>query len=49
MTGGVNHTKRKLAANELALAMAIDQMHTPNVAMIAAARGPDRLRDLRLM
>jgi hypothetical protein len=38
---GVNHTKRKLAASELVLAMAVNQMRTPNVAMIAAARGFD--------
>src|ERR1035438_1317619 len=40
---GVNHTKRKLAANELVLAMAVNQMRTPNVAMIAAACGFDAI------
>src|ERR1700676_5358036 len=39
----VNHTKRKLAANELVLAMAVNQMRTPNVAMIAAACGFDAM------
>jgi 4-hydroxy-2-oxoheptanedioate aldolase len=34
---GVNHTKRKLVANELVLAMAVNQMRTLNVAIIAAA------------
>ena len=40
---GVNHTKRKLAANEFMLAMAVNQMRTPNVAMIAAACGFDTI------
>ena len=39
----VNHTKRKLAANELVLAMAVNQMRTPNVAMIAVACGFDAI------
>src|SRR5471030_316015 len=43
VTIGVNHTKRKLAANELVLAMAVNQMRTPNVAMIAAACGFDAI------
>ena len=43
MSIGVNHTKRKLAANELVLAMAVNQMRTPNVAMIAAACGFDAI------
>ena len=42
-TIGINHTKRKLAANELVLAMAVNQMRTPNVAMIAAACGFDAI------
>src|ERR1700726_3902835 len=43
MSIGVNRTKQKLAANELVLAMAVNQMRTPNVAMIAAACGFDAL------
>ena len=43
VTIGINHTKRKLAANELVLAMAVNQMRTPNVAMIAAACGFDAI------
>ena len=39
----VNHAKRKLAANELVLAMAVNQMRTPNVAMIANACGFDAI------
>jgi 2-keto-3-deoxy-L-rhamnonate aldolase RhmA len=42
-TIGINHTKRKLAANELVLAMAVNQMRTPNVAMIAHACGFDAI------
>ncbi|MFL5265804.1 MAG: aldolase/citrate lyase family protein [Stellaceae bacterium] len=38
---GENHTKRKLAAGELALFMGVDQMRTPNIAMIAASCGFD--------
>ena len=34
-----NQAKRKLAAGELALCMGINQMRTPNIAMIAAACG----------
>jgi 2-keto-3-deoxy-L-rhamnonate aldolase RhmA len=40
---GVNRTKQKLAAGELVLAMAVNQMRTPNVAMIAAACGFDAI------
>src|ERR1017187_10474523 len=43
MSIGVNHTKRKLAANELVLAMAVNQMRTPTVAMIASACGFDAI------
>lgn len=43
MSIGVNRTKQKLAANELVLAMAVNQMRTPNVAMIAAACGFDAI------
>ena len=39
----VNHAKRKLAANALVLAMAVNQMRTPNVAMIAHACGFDAI------
>ena len=42
-TVGINHTKRKLANNELVLAMAVNQMRTPNIAMIAAACGFDAI------
>ena len=34
---GENHAKRKLAAGELVLCMGVNQMRTPNIAMIAAA------------
>lgn len=40
---GINHAKRKLAANELVLSMAVNQMRTPNVALIAAACGFDSI------
>ena len=36
---GDNQPKRKLAAGELVLCMGINQMCTPNIAMIAAACG----------
>ena len=36
---GDNQAKRKLAAGELVLCMGINQMRTPNIAMIAAASG----------
>jgi hypothetical protein len=35
------YAKRKLTANELVLAMTVNQMRTPNVAMVAATRGFD--------
>ena len=38
-TVGENQAKRKLAAGELVLCMGINQMRTPNIAMIAAACG----------
>jgi hypothetical protein len=38
---GENHAKRKLAASELVLCMGVNQMRTPNIAMIAAACGSD--------
>ena len=40
---GTNYAKRKLAANELVLCMGVNQMRTPNVAMIAAACGFDAI------
>src|SRR5438046_10127960 len=40
---GENHAKRKLAAGELVLCMGVNQMRTPNVAMIAAACGFDAI------
>ena len=36
---GENRTKRKLAAGELVLFMGVNQMRTPNIAMIAASCG----------
>lgn len=39
----VNRAKRKLAANELVLSMAVNQMRTPNVAMLAQACGFDAI------
>ena len=38
-----NKTKKKLKAGELTLCMAVNQMRTPDVAMIAAACGFDAL------
>jgi hypothetical protein len=38
---GENHTKRKLRADELVLFMGVNQMRTPNIAMIAASCGFD--------
>jgi 2-keto-3-deoxy-L-rhamnonate aldolase RhmA len=43
MSIGTNRAKHKLAAGELVLAMAVNQMRTPNVAMIAAACGFDAI------
>jgi 2-keto-3-deoxy-L-rhamnonate aldolase RhmA len=40
---GENHAKPKLAAGELVLCMGINQMRTPNIAMIAAACGFDAI------
>jgi 2-keto-3-deoxy-L-rhamnonate aldolase RhmA len=40
---GVNHAKRKLAAGELVLCMGVNQMRTPNIAMIAGACGFDAI------
>jgi 2-keto-3-deoxy-L-rhamnonate aldolase RhmA len=40
-TIGANHAKRKLAANELVLCLGVNQLRTPNIAMIAAACGFD--------
>src|SRR4029077_16977912 len=40
---GENLAKRKLAAGELVLCMGVNQMRTPNVAMIAAACGFDAI------
>jgi hypothetical protein len=45
MTIGVNHTKRKLAANESVLAMAVNQMRTPWLRRDLYQR-PERLTDL---
>lgn len=38
---GTNHAKRKLANNELVLCLGVNQLRTPNIAMIAAACGFD--------
>src|SRR5438477_1967809 len=38
---GDNLAKKKLAANELVLCMGVNQLRTPNIAMIAAACGFD--------
>ena len=38
---GENHTRTKLRAGELVLFMGVNQLRTPNIAMIAAARGFD--------
>jgi 2-keto-3-deoxy-L-rhamnonate aldolase RhmA len=40
---GENRAKRKLAAGELVLCMGVNQMRTPNIAMIAAACGFDAI------
>ncbi len=40
---GANLAKRKLAAGELVLCMGVNQMRTPNIAMIAAACGFDAI------
>ncbi|MBV8853082.1 MAG: hypothetical protein JOY91_06760 [Sinobacteraceae bacterium] len=40
---GPNHAKSKLAANELVLCMGVNQLRTPNVAMVAAACGFDAI------
>ncbi len=40
---GVNHAKQKLAANELVLCMGVNQLRTPNIAMIAASCGFDAI------
>ena len=40
---GENRAKRKLAAGELVLCMGVNQMRTPNVAMIASACGFDAI------
>ena len=40
---GENQAKRKLAAGELVLCMGVNQMRTPNIAMIAAACGFDAI------
>ncbi|MDR3534893.1 MAG: aldolase/citrate lyase family protein [Acetobacteraceae bacterium] len=42
-TIGANHARRKLAANELVLCLGVNQMRTPNIAMLAAACGFDAL------
>jgi hypothetical protein len=38
---GENHAKKMLKANELVLCMGVNQLRTPNIAMIAAACGFD--------
>src|SRR5438046_8224870 len=38
---GENFAKKKLTANELVLVMGVNQLRTPNIAMIAAACGFD--------
>src|SRR5437660_12181301 len=40
---GENNAKRKLAAGELVLCMGVNQMRTPNIAMIAGACGFDAI------
>src|SRR5207237_8472795 len=40
---GDNLAKKKLAANELVLCMGVNQLRTPNIAMIAAACGFDAI------
>lgn len=40
---GANLAKRKLAARELVLCMGVNQMRTPNIAMLAAACGFDAI------
>src|SRR6516225_11251602 len=40
---GENQAKRKFAAGELVLSMGVNQMRTPNIAMIAAACGFDAI------
>jgi 2-keto-3-deoxy-L-rhamnonate aldolase RhmA len=40
---GANHAKRRLADNELVLCLGVNQLRTPNVAMLAAACGFDAL------
>jgi len=42
-TVGENQAKRKLAAGELVLCMGVNQMRTPNIAMIATACGFDAI------
>ncbi len=43
VTVGENHAKHKLAAGELVLCLGVNQMRTPNIAMIAAACGFDAI------
>jgi len=40
---GENLAKRKLSANELVLCMGVNQLRSPNIAMIAAACGFDAI------
>ena len=42
-TIGANLAKKKLAANELVLCMGVNQLRTPNIAMIAASCGFDAI------
>jgi hypothetical protein len=42
-TIGPNIAKQKLAANELVLCLGVNQLRTPNIAMIAAACGFDAI------
>jgi len=37
---GENQAKRKLAAGELVLSMGVNQMRTPNIAMLATSSAP---------
>ena len=37
---GENQAKRKLAAGELVLSMGVNQMRTPNIAMVAISPAP---------
>ena len=40
---GENHARRRLAAGELVLCMGVNQLRSPNIALIAAACGFDAI------